>query len=145
MSPCYRDRCSSNSLYLSISGGNTDDIKEEEGKPTKTIRGTCRHHCVITFPLTFTSSGERPGRHGARGCPHSCRWRKGGRRWIQSPPSHPGSYLRRLCEIRSSLTIPCSKFFLMDLSTGSNCRQKQNRRSPLPCGRIGGRFLNTSR
>ena len=43
----------------------------EGGELTGVARGACQSHCIVTFPLTSTSSEEGPGGHRARGCPYS--------------------------------------------------------------------------
>ena len=93
----YCDRRSSCSLSVSVSAGNTDGTKEEGGKLTEPKTSTCRYdHSISSFPLTSTSSGERPERHPAQNRSHSCLCSKG-HRWIRSSPSRPRSFLSHLC------------------------------------------------
>ena len=93
----YCDLRSSGFLSFSMPAGNTDGTKEEGGKLTEPKTSTCRHdHSISSFPLTSTSSGERPERHPAQSRSHSRLYPKG-HRWIRSSPSRPRSFLRRLC------------------------------------------------
>jgi len=104
--PRYYDQRSSSSLCFSMSGGYTYGTGEEVGKLTEQIGSTCRDVRVISFPLTSTSSGERPEGHPAWDC------RRGSRRWVRTSPSRPKSFLHRLWETPSSPTIPRSKLVL---------------------------------
>ena len=95
-----------------VSEENTDGAKEEGGGPAEAIRSTCQCHCVVRFPLTSISSGERPEGPSTWCYPHSCQCRRGNLRQIRSPSSVPRNYLHRLCKTPSSLSTPLLKIVL---------------------------------
>ena len=104
--PLHGEGCSCESLWPFPSEENTSAARKEESKPAEVSRGACRNQGVVRSMLT--SCREELQRHGAW---VTHRFRRGGRRWVQSSQSRPRGHLRRLYRSRSPLTTPCSKFF----------------------------------
>jgi len=65
--PPYCDRRSSSSLCFSMSGGYTYGTREEVGRLTEQMGGTCQDDRVISFPLTSLPVPERDRRDAPPG------------------------------------------------------------------------------
>ena len=105
--PRYCGQRSSGSLCFSMSGGYTCGMREEVGKLVGQTGSTCRCDRAISFPLTSTSSRERPEWH-----PHSFLCPSGSRRQVRTSSSRPRKFLHRLWETPSSPCILRSKLVL---------------------------------
>ena len=67
-----------------------------ESDPAEALRGTCRPHYCVGFPLMCTSCEEGSEGHSARRCRHSRRRHKRSRRWIRTSQSRSRGHFRRL-------------------------------------------------